>query len=545
MDENLHDLLNMKYVIFRFGRIPAAYYDDCLELVKARDDVYFIRTGEDTENGFVYGAYFVLPHSVEQVDSIFGAQHFTRIQLAKNLTGTADETKLDLMNGIESDTKRISELEQERRELVAAEREDFLSHYSYVRFMSECCSLRSLAGYHNGSFYLVGWIPKSDEESFARELEEFAGIVSEETGAEADGRMLLVRAPTTGGLPVVISEKPSSGELSCVLSDGDNAAGIKPPVRLRSGFLSRIYAPFVEMYGLPAYNEADPRLFMAITYTLLFGIMYGDIGQGVVLCLFGLLLWRWKKMWLGRILALCGVSSAIFGAVYGSVFGFEDWLPGYKVLEGGNTMRILIAAVALGVVLLMVCMVINIVNGIRQKDWGKVLFSPNGLAGMLLYLSIAAGVAVRFAFGVNLFIAPYILGLIVLPLLCILGQEPLGRLVSGVRPWLPESIGIFFVEGFFELFETMLTYVSNTISFLRVGAFAISHAGMMMVVMLLTSDGKSIPGVILGNILVMCIEGMLVCIQVLRLEFYEMFGRFYTGGGQKFSPKVIDYTAKA
>lgn len=543
VEEKLSDLLNMKYSKFRFGRIPAKAYESCMRLIKARDDVFFIRTGDgDEDGGMVYGMYFVLPRSADHVDSIFSAQQFERIYLDRDLVGTAQETKDLLTQEVENDRRRIEQLRAELSGLSDEVREEFLRRYCFVRFMSECYALRSMAGYRGDSFYIVGWIPRSEEEDFARSIEEAA--LGESDGSGEDGAGTMVFWAPSGELEGVVSEHKSASELSCVISDGKKSS-VKPPVRIKSGFLSKIYAPFVEMYGLPAYGEIDPCAFMAITYTVLFGIMYGDVGQGVVLCLFGYLLWRFKKLWLGRILALCGVSATVFGFVYGSVFGYEDLLPGYKVLEGENTMKILIVAVAIGVVLLLTCMVLNMINGIRQRDYGKVLFSPNGLAGFIMYLSLAAGVVVMFAFGKNIFSAAYIICLIILPLLCIFAQGPLSKLVMGEKNWLPKSIGMFIVEGFFELFETVLSYASNTISFLRVGAFAISHAGMMMVVMLLSSDGKSAFGVILGNLIVMGIEGMLVCIQVLRLEFYEMFGRFYTSGGEKFAPCIIDYTKKA
>ena len=102
---------------------------------------------------------------------------------------------------------------------------------------------------------------------------------------------------------------------------------------------------------------------------------------------------------------------------------------------------------------------------------------------------------------------------------------------------LPDNKGMFFVEAFFELFEILLSYITNTISFVRIGAFALSHAGMMEVVLMLgkaTSGHPSYLIIILGNLLVMGLEGLIVGIQTLRLEYYEMFSRFYTGNGRKF-----------
>ena len=127
--------------------------------------------------------------------------------------------------------------------------------------------------------------------------------------------------------------------------------------------------------------------------------------------------------------------------------------------------------------------------------------------------------------------------MIVLPLILVFLREPLSELVSGEKHWMPSNIGSFFVDNFFELFEVCLSYVTNTMSFLRVGAFVLVHAGMMQVVFVLAgmfgSTGYIIT-VILGNILVCALEALLVGIQVLRLEYYEMFSRYYKGGGKPF-----------
>ncbi len=98
---------------------------------------------------------------------------------------------------------------------------------------------------------------------------------------------------------------------------------------------------------------------------------------------------------------------------------------------------------------------------------------------------------------------------------------------------------MFFLESLFELFEILLSYVTNSISFLRVGAFALSHGAMMGVVLLLADAQSSHPNLfilILGNVFVAGMEGLIVGIQVLRLEYYEMFSRFYKGTGKVFKP---------
>ena len=147
------------------------------------------------------------------------------------------------------------------------------------------------------------------------------------------------------------------------------------------------------------------------------------------------------------------------------------------------------------------------------------------------------------ALGLNVGGTAYVLGLIVLPLIIMFLREPLGELVKGKGFHIHESLGDFIAANFFECFEFLLGYATNTLSFVRVGGFVLSHAGMMSVVLALAEmSGGMSPGVmILGNLFVIVLEGLLVGIQVLRLEFYEMFSRYYTGGGKAFKPVSVNY----
>ena len=502
----LNDLFTMKYAKFRFGKLPVETYKECLRSIDERPDVYFITSGRDER--WVYGAYFALPEAYGKIEAIFSSMGFERIRI--DVQGSIEDTANDVIKRLEKENidaaERIKEIEAELSTIKQAEYEKLLLTYSWLKYESDSFDVLTYAGMRHGKFYIIGWIPKKISEEYVKECESYTGF-------------------------------------ACFLTEPKEVKETPPPVKFKKGFLSDIYQPFLEMYGLPATGELDPRLFMALTYTVIFGIMFGDIGQGFTISVLGFLLYKKKGSWLGRIIGLCGISSICFGFVYGSVFGSEDLLPwGFKVLEGGNTMKILITAVVIGVILITVCMIMNMITGIRQRDVQKIFFSPNGVAGFVFYVGIAVAVVFMAVLKKNIVTTPYIICVVVLPLLLIFAATPLSKLVTGQKDWKPESIGMFFVEGFFEMFETLLSYISNTISFLRIGAYAISHAGMMLVVYLL-SGGDSIPGIIFGNILVAGLETVLVCIQVMRLEYYEMFGRFYSGGGVKFSPKIISYKA--
>lgn len=124
------------------------------------------------------------------------------------------------------------------------------------------------------------------------------------------------------------------------------------------------------------------------------------------------------------------------------------------------------------------------------------------------------------------------------PLILIFLKEPLTALIEKKSEVMPKREGNV-LAGLFEMFEVLLSYFSNTLSFVRIGVFAVSHAAMMEVVLMLAgaeSGNLNWIVVVLGNLFVCGMEGLIVGIQVLRLEYYEMFSRFYKGTGRKFEP---------
>ena len=195
---------------------------------------------------------------------------------------------------------------------------------------------------------------------------------------------------------------------------------------------------------------------------------------------------------------------------------------------------ILIFAVYIGVVLVLAAMGMNIYTQARRGKWGSVLFGTNSVTGVLTYL---AGVDLVSAFmGATVF-APVPLAAVVLGLglASLLFAEVLAPLFNGEPDWKPaDGWGGYLMQNVFELLESVLSYLSNTISFLRVGAFVIVHASMMMVVFTLAGEPSNLVVVVLGNGVVIALEALLSAIQGIRLEFYEMFSRFYVGGGRKF-----------
>jgi V/A-type H+-transporting ATPase subunit I len=322
------------------------------------------------------------------------------------------------------------------------------------------------------------------------------------------------------------------------------------PVSLKNPGILRAFQQLVTTYGRPRYEEIDPTLFIAITFPILFGAMFGDVGHGFVLALLGGLLASRRiralrsMAALGTVVAISGLSAMVFGFLYGSVFGRDQVLPALWLQPMENILQILIIAVAVGVVLLSVGFLTGILNAWVARDWGWLLFEHNGIAGLLLYwslLGLAAGLLLPgFPIPSGVFI-----GLAAVSGLAVMFSTPLGRLVTGQRPLIEGGVAMYAVQIFFEMFETLIGLVSNSLSYVRVGAFAVAHAGLSAVVFILAdliSPGHGIGYwvvAVLGNLFIIGFEGLIVGIQTLRLEYYEFFGKFFTGGGMRYQPLVM------
>ena len=516
---DLDELWGLEFSRFRYGYLPRETYDSFQDALDQEDDLLFVPTTLGPRR--VYGVYFTTKQAKSRVDMLFSSLHFTRIHLEVQPHGTVEQAIAELNAGVERMKGEAAQAEGELRALREQERGRLLSDYAYLRYHSECRDLRRYACRSRDSFYLVGWVPEDAVAEIQERMSQFS-------------------------------------ELSCVIDVAADVDRFTPPTKLKNPFLGRVFQPFLEMYGLPSYHEKDPSLLMAVTYCLFFGIMFGDLGQGLCLALLGLVLTKVKGMWLGSIITCCGLSGALFGCVYGSVFGFEDILPGFKIMEetqlGGlgvvsNVLLLLVLSIALGIFMLLLVMAVNIMNGIKQRNFEKIFFGPNGAAGMVFYAGVLIAALAAVAFGVNLLTPAYVLPVLVLPLALMLFREPLSHLAAGDPEWRSFSLGEVLGTGVFELFETLLSYLTNTLSFMRIGAYAITHVGLMLVVHMLAQLAGGVGGpvgiviLVAGNAFVMGFEGLLVGIQVLRLEFYELFGRFYDDGGVPFTPKKIDYTS--
>ena len=324
----------------------------------------------------------------------------------------------------------------------------------------------------------------------------------------------------------------------------DGGADDEVPVLLRPHRLLRPFIPLVEAYGLPRYRELDPTFFVAASYLLMFGMMFGDLGQGAALALAGWSARRWgrarKVRETGTLVLCAGLSSAVFGVLYGSLFGLPQfkryalWMDPFE----GDLAALMLAGVGVGAAVIVLGLVLNIVNRFRRGDRLGALLEPFGLSGLLFYGS-ALFLASRGGAGLS---AGPILLLTGLPVAGWLLKEPIRRLITGRSG--EDGFAAAVVRSAVEAFESAVLYLANTISFVRLSAYAASHAALLAATFLVAEEVRRASGspaagilvVVLGNAAVVLLEGTVAAIQALRLEYYEFFGKFFSGEGRPFRP---------
>jgi V/A-type H+-transporting ATPase subunit I len=348
----------------------------------------------------------------------------------------------------------------------------------------------------------------------------------------------------------------------------------KVPVSLKHGAFVKGFEGVVFSYGAPLYGTIDPTPLVAVFFTILFGIMFGDAGQGLVLFLLGLLTCKRGPKLLANFrkysspLVAVGIASMVMGLLTGEIFTTEELLvfptraitaaltgqPHDRILhimplaeKGGSVKKLFYFfgfTIGIGVILNSVGLVINIINRCIMKKYEEAFFAKGGLAG-LLFFWYAIFIALRCIAG-GRFEYFDIAGLAI-PVFFIFFGPLIWRIIAGERPALEHGLMTFIMEGFVEILETISTYVSNTVSFLRVGAFALSHAVLSYIVFrfseeLARSGGgpagsiSAILIMIFGNVIIITLEGMIVAIQVTRLQYYEFFSKFFIETGVEFSP---------
>jgi V/A-type H+-transporting ATPase subunit I len=316
--------------------------------------------------------------------------------------------------------------------------------------------------------------------------------------------------------------------------------GIDPPTLLaHGGALRRSFAPLISTYGTVPYPDVDPTLLAGIAYVLMFGMMFGDAGHGALLLVAALLLRLGRPRRLARLhvawpfAAGAALASIMFGILYGEFFGPTGVLPVLWLSPLEEPARLLEVAIGVGGVLLGAAYVVAIVNRWREGGPQLALYASAGIAGAVAFLgvgSLAAGLYLSMDALVVTGVAVVVLGLA----------------LSAVGFFVAAGGGAAgAVQALVEVFDAALRTGSNLVSFSRLAAFGLTHAALGWLVWTgttgLAQDGgfgvlAAVVVFVLGNALTFALEGLVAAIQALRLEFYELFSRVFSGEGRPFRP---------
>lgn len=476
-----------------FGQVPDTVPD-------LPDDGPFIVAGTGR---YVFGA--ALPQAAPQMLQFLKGYGF--LDKTADLSGVS----LEALRVREDALKRRLDVLDRYTDGFRKEMEPALKqmYHSYKGYEDVLKAMR-LSAFSAKTMFITGWMDARDKQSLVAILQEICGerfIVSDERDPDA-------------------------------------------PVRLMNIRLFRPFELIVKTMGMPANSEIDPTPLTAITFVLIFGLMFGDLGQGLVLAMTGLILKFIAKKkaqedldQAGGILVACGLCAAFCGILYGSFFSSEHFIPPLWIHPAENIMGLFSITILLGAIVIVVGLCVNIVNAFINADYPEALLGKKSMAILILYSAIVL-LAIRYA-NHRQAPAPWEIGaFIVLPLVVFSLRGVLGPILF--RMSRPHDIAEYMIETVMEILEIALSMFANTVSFLRVGAFALSHAGLSIVTYALASmadpalkSPAAIAILVAGNIFIIGFEGLICGIQSMRLEYYEFFSKFYKGDGIVFSPFVL------
>jgi len=338
------------------------------------------------------------------------------------------------------------------------------------------------------------------------------------------------------------------------------------PVQMQNPPALRPFQSLVENYGIPAYGSIDPTPIVALFYLTMFALMFGDVGHGLVVMLVGLIGDRLsrkkgKKTMLYPLIAYCGGAAIVSGALFGSYFGMALlpplWFDYHGIVAGhgggGGSVKtmndILMITIYFGIAVIATGLLINWVNRLRSRDWIGLIWGNGGLLVGWIY---AAGTYTAFYFAGHEYKqlppGPALIVLLGLPVL-LMGAKPVIEHMHHNRTLPPSerpsaNVLDMIMKWLVELLEIFSGYLSNTLSFMRVAGLGIAHVSLMMaffqIAEMAAANGRFTLGsyliLLLGNLLVIGLEGLSAGIQSLRLNYYEFFSKYFAGNGRAYAP---------
>jgi len=463
----------------------------------------FVQKVEELGNISVF--LLVVPENYKQEILKLSASFVKQIELKEILKEEINiEEVEEKIREAETEKKKLKSVLEKLKESTT---EEILKLYAALWFNNVSLKIKNSSIKSKKFLLFSGWVPEKSR----RELEE-------------------------------IVEKSTHGVYVLEFKEADEVIKEDKSVVIPTKFSNpKFLFPFeslVRLYSIPKFFEIDPTIVFSVLYVIFYGMMFGDVGQGLVLFFVSLLLFlKFKNFRVISGLGMAvGLSAAFFGVMYGAVFGIEEKIiPHVWLSPLHDVMEIMKFSILIGAVVITLGLVLSIINNIRGRNFVEVVFGHYGIAGLILYSS-----------------------LIIYPIYVFLANS---KFNSSIMLWgILIAIVMFIVEAileakhhhqkvssmsvFFNIFEVFISFVSNTVSFIRIAGFALNHTALVITFSSIASvlkgstigDILALIVIVFGHLFIIGFEGFIVGIQSLRLSYYEFFTKFFKGGGKAFEP---------
>jgi len=527
LDMSKEELENLTYIHYVLGSMGSEDIKSLKEELKDRVAIKLI-----SDNLYVI---FTSKKGRWTLESSLKKRSFKEVKI----TGDGNKLPLELYNNlkesISSIKKRLKEIADFRDDFLEKERGKIVEYIKSLNLQKVYQDIHQSVLHSDSLTVIEGWITK-------RKLPKLKTIFEKNLG---DKFSMISFLPED-------LEEVKTGKM-------------KIPVVMSNPKLLKPFEMLLFNYGTPTYKSVDPTFFLAITFILFFGMMYGDMGQGLVIFIIGLIIQRIKGFKdLGFIVSTVGIAAIFFGFIYGSFFCFEyeklepvlsplyrtifnnDGTPPIK-LDPNNSNVIFGVTIFMGVIINLLGMMINIINNLLKKRIVNVLFTSNGISGFIFLLTTLIVLVNLAVYGTDP--NKVMIGIMIATISLIAIHEPLEHIIKR-KPVFPNGFVGWFFFNLIEMFEVLLNYINANISFIRIGAFAFAHIVLSTTTTMLMKSANggehaamTIGGIIIlivGNIVVIGLEGLIVGIQAVRLEYYEFFSKFFNEQGTKFNPFKIE-----
>jgi V/A-type H+/Na+-transporting ATPase subunit I len=491
------------------------------------------------EDDVAYRLLISVKRGSEQIDKILAKSEWTKVELPSELQSVSTDISKEISTKLTTLADEQKKLEAKANDIVKREEKHVRETWAKLWVTELVYRIQSHFKSSSRTVIFTGWVPSSKRTKLTEEISKAC-----EDRCYLEWHEASSTDTTIDEIPVQFSNP-------------------------------KILAPFqmlVSNFGIPKYGTIDPTLLVMPLYLSMFGLMFADVGQGLILATIGIIgAFSFRKNpekegWyqLSWLIIWCGLSSVLFGALFGSFFGLRLfrplWFDFHGIVSGHssrssvitNVFDILAITIYFGVSVICLGLLFNWINLIRTRKWAELLFDKGGIFGGWIY---AGGIYIAsFMIGHDYKEFPPRMTLFLLaglPALCLFVKEPYHffkhRKGPSAQKFNVFSIFNFFMEGIVELLDIFGGYLSNTLSFMRVAGLGIAHVCLMISVFALaemTSGVASILILVAGNALVISLEGLSAGVQALRLNYYEFFTKFFRGTGNVYNPISLGSSSK-